>query len=36
MQSSGGFSSSEINRIHKLVKDNKEELLRSWNEYFDS
>lgn len=34
LQSSGGFGRSEINRIQKIVEDNKEELLRSWDEFF--
>ncbi len=34
LQRSGGFSSSEINRIQKLVEDNREDLITSWNEYF--
>jgi len=34
LQRSGGFSSSEINRIQKLVEDNREDLIGSWNEYF--
>lgn len=34
LQSSGGFSRSEINRIERLVEENKELLLRSWNEFF--
>jgi len=29
-----GFSRSEVYRIQKLVEEHKEELLRSWNEYF--
>lgn len=32
---SGGFASNEINRIQKLVEDNREELIRSWNEHFN-
>lgn len=36
LQSSGGFSRSEINRIWRLVEDNNECLLRSWNEFFGS
>jgi len=32
--SSGGFNRDEINKINKIVEDNKEHLLRSWNEYF--
>ena len=35
LQSSGGFGGSEINRIQKLVEENREELLRGWNEYFN-
>ena len=34
LQSSGGFSRSEINRIQRLIEENREHLLRSWNEYF--
>jgi hypothetical protein len=33
-QRSGGFGSSELNRILKLAEDNREDLVRSWNEYF--
>ena len=35
LQNSGGFSRTELNRIQKLVEDNKSDLLRSWNEYFN-
>ena len=35
LQNSGGFSRTEINRIHKLVEENLDDLLRSWNEYFN-
>ena len=34
LQRSAGFGSSEINRIQKVVENNREDLLRSWNEYF--
>lgn len=34
LQNSGGFSRNEINRIQKLVEENREHLLRGWNEYF--
>ena len=34
LHSSGGFSGSEINRIQRLVGENREYLLRSWNEFF--
>jgi hypothetical protein len=34
LQNSGGFSRHEINRIQRLVEENKEHLLRGWNEYF--
>jgi hypothetical protein len=36
LQNSGGFSRKEINQIQKLVKENQEHLLRSWNEYFNN
>ena len=35
LQNSGGFSRTEINRVEKLVEENQEDLLRSWNEYFN-
>jgi hypothetical protein len=35
LQNSGGFSRTEINRIQKLVEENRDDLLRSWNEYFN-
>ena len=35
LQNSGGFSRTELNRIQKLVEENREDLLRSWNEYFN-
>ena len=35
LQNSGGFGRTELNRIQKLVEENREELLRSWNEYFN-
>ena len=34
LQSSGGFSRGEINRIQRLVEENRQYLLRSWNEFF--
>jgi hypothetical protein len=34
LQRSGGFGSSEIKRIQKIVDENREDLIRSWNEYF--
>ena len=34
LQRSGGFDSSELNRIQRLVEDKREDLIRSWNEYF--
>lgn len=36
LEDSGGFSTIEINRISKLLEDNSEFLIRSWNEYFNS
>jgi hypothetical protein len=35
LQNSGGFSRKEINKILKLVEENQEHLLRSWDEYFN-
>lgn len=34
LQRSGGFGSGEISRIEKLVAEQSEQLLKSWNEYF--
>ena len=34
LQSSGGFSRVEINRIERLVSEHQEELLEAWNDYF--
>ena len=34
LQGSGGFSSKEISKLHRLIAEKREELLRSWNEYF--
>ena len=35
LQSSHGYSSSEVNRIVKIVIDNQDDLGGSWNEYFE-
>ena len=35
LQNSGGFNRTDLNRIQKLVEENLEALLRSWNEYFN-
>ena len=34
LRSSGGFSRGEISRIQRLVEENREYLLRSWDEFF--
>lgn len=34
LQSSGGFSRLEVNKIHKIVAKHNLELLEAWNEYF--
>ena len=34
LQSSGGFSRSEIGRIEKLVRDQRAVLMEAWDEYF--
>lgn len=36
LQSSGGFSRVELNRIAALLEANKASLLKAWNEYFGS
>jgi hypothetical protein len=32
---SKGFSRAEVSQIYKIIKDHQNDLLRSWNEYFD-
>jgi hypothetical protein len=34
LQDSGGFSRLEIGRLHRIVEENVEHLLRSWNDFF--
>jgi hypothetical protein len=34
LQSSGGFSRSEIGRIEKLLRDQRAVLMEAWDEYF--
>jgi hypothetical protein len=34
LQDSRGFSQSEINRIQRLVEENRERFLRRWSEFF--
>lgn len=34
LQSSGGIRASEIRRIERLVSEKRQELLRSWHDYF--
>jgi len=34
LQSSGGFQSHEIRRVHQLVEENQELLWEGWHEYF--
>jgi hypothetical protein len=34
LQNSGGFSRTELNRIQQLVEEHRDDLLRSWHEYF--
>lgn len=36
LQRSKGFRGSEVNRVHRLVDENQERLLRSWNEYYNN
>lgn len=35
LQKSEGFSRKEINRIQKIVNDNREKFVRKWDEYFN-
>ena len=35
LQNSGGFGRNEINRVQKLIEENRERLRRSWDEYFN-
>ncbi|MFO8034333.1 MAG: DUF4160 domain-containing protein [Candidatus Bipolaricaulota bacterium] len=35
LQRSRGFSSDELNRIRKLIDDNRKDLPTSWDEYFE-
>jgi hypothetical protein len=35
LQSSGGFNSVEVRRIQRIVEQNREILMRSWNAYFN-
>jgi len=32
---SGGFRSHELNRLHEVIERNQQQLLESWNEYFN-
>ena len=34
LQKSGGFSCSEISRIHKMIEENSVKLKESWYDYF--
>ena len=34
LESSGWFSRPEINLLAKIVEENRDDLLRKWNEYF--
>lgn len=36
LERSGGFNRTEIIKIQKLVENNREQLMGSWNEYFYS
>ena len=34
LHNSGGFSRNEINKLHRIVEQHKDDLLRAWNDYF--
>ena len=36
LEDNQGFGRVELNRIRKLVEENANDLLRSWNEFFES
>jgi len=36
LQKSKNFPSHEINKIQRLVEENREQFLRSWHEYFSN
>ena len=36
LQNSGGFNRTEIDRIQKIIQENKTKLMEAWNEYFGS
>ena len=36
LENSGGFNRNEINRIIRLVEENQEQLLTSWDTFFDA
>jgi len=35
LSGSGGIRSAELGRKQKLIEDHREDLLRSWNEFFN-
>jgi hypothetical protein len=35
LERSGGFSASELRRIEKMVADHHEQLMGSWNDFFN-
>jgi hypothetical protein len=35
LSTSGGFGRGDLNRIRSLVENNREALVRSWDEYFN-
>jgi hypothetical protein len=36
LQSSGGFSRTELRRIERIIEENHSEIVEAWNEYFGS
>ncbi|MBW2428098.1 MAG: DUF4160 domain-containing protein [Deltaproteobacteria bacterium] len=34
LQNSGGFKRREINRIHRIIEENHDQLVEGWHEYF--
>jgi len=34
LESSGGFDRLDLSKIFKIIEENRDKLLESWNEYF--
>lgn len=34
LQDNGGFNRSELNKVLSIIKDNQQDLMEAWNEFF--